>query len=82
MIENDNKDKVSMTAENAIPFLRTHPQGDARLANIRKHLPAAMEVYNETQAPTKLQRISSRLKQEDKTKEAKSEREAASQASA
>jgi predicted Zn-dependent protease len=61
MIENDSKDKVSITAENAMPFLRTHPQGETRLANIRKHLPAAMQVYNATQAPTKLEQIKTRL---------------------
>lgn len=64
MIEDDSKDEMSITAEHAMPFLRTHPQGEARLANIRKHLPRAMEVYNETQAPTKLQRVKARLSAE------------------
>lgn len=61
MIENENKDELSLTAEQAMPFLRTHPHGEARLANIRKHLPKAMEVYNESQAPTKLQRVKAKL---------------------
>jgi predicted Zn-dependent protease len=51
----------SMNAERALPFLRTHPQGDVRLANIEKHLPAAMKVYRETLEPTKAQKLNTSL---------------------
>lgn len=48
MIEKECHDEATLTAERILPFLRTHPQGDVRLANIRKHLPAAMKMYEKT----------------------------------
>ena len=69
----------SMTAERALPFLRTHPQGDVRLANIKKHLPAAMKVYRETLEPTKVQKLNTSLVhakgKDDAEKEVKSNKE-------
>lgn len=61
MMEQDAKDENSIVAERVLPFLRTHPQGEARLANIRKHLPKAKKIYEETQKGTKAQQISAAL---------------------
>ncbi|KAL7010027.1 hypothetical protein EMMF5_000046 [Cystobasidiomycetes sp. EMM_F5] len=63
MIEKDaHATADEITAERLLPFLRTHPQGDDRLANIEKHLPAAMKLYKETLEPSKAQQISDALK--------------------
>jgi predicted Zn-dependent protease len=56
MLEQDSHDG-GITAERVLPFLRTHPQGDVRLESLRKILPQAMEIYHETQKPSKAQRI-------------------------
>lgn len=56
MMEQDSHDG-NITAERVLPFLRTHPQGESRLENIRKHLPRAVEIYQETQKPSKAQQI-------------------------
>ncbi|CAD6568054.1 MAG: hypothetical protein CYPHOPRED_002307 [Cyphobasidiales sp. Tagirdzhanova-0007] len=57
MLENDARDNHSILLERVLPFLRTHPQGEARLDNIRDHLPEAMRIYGESQKPTKAQQI-------------------------
>lgn len=62
MIEQDAKDHQGVVADQILPFLRTHPQGEARLENIKKHLPKAMGMYLQTQKGTKAQQLSASLK--------------------
>lgn len=62
MIEKEHQDMHGVTAEQVLPFVRTHPQGDVRLANIRKHLPAANAVYKKRTGPTEAQRVKESLK--------------------
>lgn len=57
MLEEESHDDSNITAERVLPFLRTHPQGDARLANLRQVMPKAMAIYKETQKPSKAQQI-------------------------
>ena len=72
MIEQDSHGPGGndINVEKMLPFLRTHPQGEDRLANIEKHLPKARELYNETLKPTKAQQVSDALKKATKGKEA------------
>jgi len=57
MIEQESHDEHSIVAERVLPFLRTHPHGEDRLNNIRKHLPKAMKIYEATLKGTKAQQI-------------------------
>lgn len=57
MLEEDSHDESNITAERVLPFLRTHPQGEVRLDNLRKIMPKAMAIYQETQKPSKAQQI-------------------------
>jgi predicted Zn-dependent protease len=61
MMESEAKDEHSIVAERALPFLRTHPQGEARLENIRQHMPKAMKIYENSLKGTKAQQISAAL---------------------
>ena len=57
MLEHEAQDHNSLLTERVLPFLRTHPQGESRLDNVRHHLPTAMRIYEETGKPTKAQQV-------------------------
>lgn len=57
MIEEESQDEGDILGERVLPFLRTHPAGEDRLANIQKHLPKAMKLYQRTLQGTKAQQV-------------------------
>ena len=61
MMEEEAHQKNGITAERVLPFLRTHPHGELRLQNIKKHLPAAKKLFEQSQEPTKAQQVNRAL---------------------
>lgn len=57
MLEEDSHNDGDLTAERVLPFLRTHPQGEIRLENLRKVMPQALAIYHGTQKPSKAQQV-------------------------
>lgn len=61
MIEEESQDEGDLLGERVLPFLRTHPNGADRLANIQKHLPKAKKLYEKALQGTKAQQVRAAL---------------------